>query len=250
MCRMTRPHRLSHGQSPCSAETGAYCQARQRLPERFFSEVARKTGQQLDANARSNWLWKGRPVYMFDGATVMMPDTQENQQAYPQNVAQKPGLGFPIARIAAIFSLSCGAVIDLAIARYAGKGQGESTLFRTLWDALRPGDIVLTDALLCTWTEILILKQRGIDFVGQLHVMRNADFRRGIRVGKKDHIVRWPKPFVRWMDKQSRKALPEFLEVRECCVSIQQPGFRSETIVVVTTLLVGGRQLGLEACGA
>ena len=230
-------HRLSQGQSPCSAETGAYCQARKRLPERFFSEVARKTGQALDANSRSDWLWRGRSVYMFDGATVMMPDTEENQKAYPQNVAQKPGLGFPIARIATIFSLSCGAVVDLAIARYAGKGQGESTLLRTLWDIFRPGDIVLTDALLCTWTEILMLKQRGVDFVGQLHVMRSADFRRGKRLGKKDHIVRWPKPFVRWMDKQSRKALPEFLEVRECCISIQQPGFRSETIVVVTTLL-------------
>ena len=67
--------------------------------------------------------------------------------------------------------------------------------------------------------------------------MRKADFRRGKRLGKKDHIVRWPKPFIRWMDKASRKALPEFLEVRECCISIQQPGFRSKTIVVVTTLL-------------
>ena len=230
-------HRLSQGQRPCSAETGAYCQARKRLPEELFSEVARQTGQALDANADSQWLWKDRPVYMFDGATVMMPDTQENQKAYPQNVAQQPGLGFPIARIAAIFSLSCGAVVDLAIGRYAGKGQGESTLFRTLWDVFQPGDIVLTDALLCTWTEILMLKQRGIDFVGQLHVTRSADFRRGKRLGKKDHFVRWSKPYVRWMDKHSRKALPDFLEVRECCISIQQPGFRSETIVVVTTLL-------------
>lgn len=96
---------------------------------------------------------------------------------------------------------------------------------------------MLTDALLCTWTEIQMLQQRGVDFVGQLHVMRSADFRSGKRLGKKDHIVRWPKPFVRWMDKQSRKVLPEFLEVRECSISIQQPGFRSETIVVVTTLL-------------
>jgi len=230
-------YRLSQGQSPCSAETGAYCKARKRLPENLISEMTRRTGQELDAKARESWLCKGRPVYIFDGATVMMPDTQENQKAYPQNVVQEPGLGFPIARIAAIFSLSCGAVIDLAISRYAGKGQGESTLFRALWDVFRPGDIVVTDALLCTWPEILMLKQRGVDYVGQLHVMRKADFRRGKRLGKKDHIVRWSKPFVRWMDKQSRKALPDYLEVRECCISIEQPGFRSETIVVVTTLL-------------
>ncbi len=110
-------------------------------------------------------------------------------------------------------------------------------MFRTIWNVFRPGDIVLTDALLCTWTEIQALKHRGVDFVGQLHVSRKADFRRGKRLGKKDHIVRWPKPFVRWMDKESRKALPDFLEVRECCISIEQPGFRSKSIVVVTTLL-------------
>ena len=229
--------RISQGQDACSAETGAYCRARKRLPEKLFSEVARKTGQELDANAREDWLWKDRPVYAFDGTTVIMPDTPENQKAYPQADTQKPGLGFPMARIVAIFSLSCGAVVDLAIGRYAGKAQGESSLFRTIWDVFRPGDIVLTDALLCTWAEILLLKQRGVDFVGQLHVMRKADFRRGKRLGKKDHIVRWPKPFIRWMDKASRKALPDFLEVRECCISIQQPGFRSKTIVVVTTLL-------------
>jgi hypothetical protein len=43
-------HRLSQGQKPCSAETGAYCQARKRLPEKFFSEVARQTGRELDDN--------------------------------------------------------------------------------------------------------------------------------------------------------------------------------------------------------
>src|SRR5215216_2651603 len=30
-------HRVARGQDPCSARTGAYCQARKRLPEAFFS---------------------------------------------------------------------------------------------------------------------------------------------------------------------------------------------------------------------
>ena len=77
-------HRISQGQSPCSPETGAYCMARKRLPENFFSEVARHTGQTLDAKVASEWLWKGRRVYMFDGSTVSMPDTPANQQAYPE----------------------------------------------------------------------------------------------------------------------------------------------------------------------
>ena len=112
-------HRISRGQSPCSPETGAYCQARKRLPEELFSEVARQTGCALETNADPQWLWKRRRVHAYDGSTVSMPDTPENQRAYPQPNTQKPGVGFPLARIAAVFSLSCGAVLDLGICRYA-----------------------------------------------------------------------------------------------------------------------------------
>lgn len=230
-------HRLSRGLRPCSSETGAYCQARKRLPEKFFSTVARLTGQALDAGANSNWLWKGRRVYLFDGSTVSMPDTPGNQEDYPQHDSQKSGLGFPLARITAIFSLSCGAITDLGICRYAGKGQGELSLFRNLYSFFRPGDVVLTDRLYCTWRELLTLKQRGVDSVSQLQAKRKADFRKGKRLGKGDHIVRWKRPMIRSLSWQARKELPEYLTVRECRIQIEQAGFRSKAIVVVTTLL-------------
>ena len=231
-------HRCSQGLTPCSPETGAYCQARKRLPEKFFSDVARHTGQSLDGNSDSGWLWKNRRVYILDGSTVTMPDTEENQDAYPQNVAQEPGLGFPIARIVAVFSLACGAIVDLGICRYAGKGQGELSVFRTLWNLFQPTDIVLSDCLYCTWTDLLLLKRRGVDSVTQLHTNRKADFRRGTRLGKDDHIVRWRKPScIRWVDRDTYKSLPKFLTVRECRVNVQQAGFRAKTIIVVTTLL-------------
>jgi hypothetical protein len=99
-------HRISRGQSPCSAETGAYCQARKRLPEAFFADVARQTGRALDDNVEQRWLWKRRRVYVYDGSSVSMPDTPENQAEYPQPVVQKPGLGFPLARIAAVLPRS------------------------------------------------------------------------------------------------------------------------------------------------
>ena len=162
-------HRLAEGQSPCSAETGAYCQARKRLPEAFFADVACQTGRALEADVDPRWLWKGRHVYLFDGTTVTMPDTRENQQAYPQVYNQKPGLGFPIARLGALISLACGAVVNLGFCQYAGKGQGEVSLLRRLWDSLRPGDILLTDALLANWANLVMLKERGLEFVGRLN---------------------------------------------------------------------------------
>ena len=101
-------HRASRGLRPCSPRTGAYCRARQRLPERFFAAAARAVGRALDVQAERGWLWHGRRVYLFDGTTVTMPDTPANQAAYPQVYNQKPGLGFPIARLGAITSLACG----------------------------------------------------------------------------------------------------------------------------------------------
>jgi hypothetical protein len=232
-------HRLSRGQPACSAETGAYCQARKRLPEKFFSAVACLVGRALDAKAHHRWLWKGRRVSMFDGTTVTMPDTPENQEAYPQVYNQKPGLGFPIARLGAMISLSCGAIVNLGFCRYAGKGQGEVSLLRRLWHVLHPGDVLLTDCLMANWTNILLLQKRGVELVSRLNkANRKADFRRGKRLGHDDHIVRWFKPTsIRSLDWQTYKSLPEYITIREARIRVAQPGFRTKFIIVVTTLL-------------
>ena len=231
-------HRVAHGQKPCSAQTGAYCQARKRLPEAFFSETALRTGQALDAGADQGWLWKHRRVYVYDGSSVTMPDTPANQAEYPQPVAQKPGLGFPLARIAAVFSLACGAVVGLGICRYAGKGQSELGLLRKLLDLFRPGDVMLADRLMCAWTEMVMLQQRGVDCVCRFTSHRKADFRRGRRLGEGDHVVVWPKPpKPRSIDREAYAALPASLTVRECRVRVEQPGFRTRVLIVATTLL-------------
>jgi hypothetical protein len=147
-------HRASQGLEPCSSETGAYCQARKRLPERFFAAVARLVGRNLDAQVDRRWLGKGRRVCLFDGSTVSMPDTPENRREYPLTSNPVPGTSFAPARIGAIISLSCGAILDLGICRYAGKGQGEVSLLRQLWDVLRLGDVLLGDRLMSGWVGI------------------------------------------------------------------------------------------------
>jgi hypothetical protein len=232
-------HRASHKQRRCSAKTGAYCQARKRLPEKFFSTVACSVGSTLDAQTDHRWLWKGRRVYMFDGTTVIMPDTRANQKAYPQVYNQQLGLGFPLARVGAIISLACGAIVNLGVCRYAGMGQGEVSLLRKLWNIARPGDVLLTDCLLANWATILLLQKRGIDFVGRLNKSnRTADFRRGQCLGKYDHIIPWFKPSsIRSLHRRSYQALPDSIAIRETLIRVTQPGFRTRTLVVVTTLL-------------
>lgn len=231
-------HLAAEDEEPCSAQTGAYCQARQRMPEEVFAQCVRHVGQALESQADTRWRWNGRDVKIADGTTCSMPDTPANQRAYPQSASQEPGLGFPILRLLAVFSLATGVVLDMRFCCYAGKYQSELGMLRELWGLFASGDIVLTDRYLCSWFEIATLRQRGVDVVMRLHQGRNADFRRGRRLGRDDHIVEWIKPQCPdWMDKETYAALPKTLMMREIRVRVSQPGFRTDEVIVVTTLL-------------
>ena len=130
--------RIAEQRSPCSPNTGSYCTARARLPEELLRRLARQMGQRLSGRADPAWLWQGRVVKVVDGTTVSMPDSEENQQAFPQHGAQRRGLGFPIARLVVIFSLAVGTALDMAIGPYQGKQTGENALFLALTEGLQP----------------------------------------------------------------------------------------------------------------
>jgi hypothetical protein len=149
-----------------------------------------------------------------------------------------------------VVSLACGAVVNLSFCRYSGKGQGEVSLLRRLWGVLSPGDVLVADRLIADWTTIRMLQQRGVELVSRLNkANRKADFRRGRRLGSENHIVRWAKPTsIRSLDRAAYRALPDSITVREARVRVAQPGFRTRSVVVVTTLL-DPRQTTREALG-
>jgi len=183
-------------------------------------------------------LWHGRRVRVVDGSTITLPDTPENQEEDPQANTQKPGCGFPIARIVVVFSLAVGSVVASVMGQYKGKLTGENSLLRTLHAAFAPRDIVLGDRYFSGWFDIALLAQRGVDVVLRKHHLRRTDFRRGRRLGADDHVVNWKKP-VRppWLDAETYAALPAELLLREVRVHVPQRGFRTQVVVVVTTLL-------------
>jgi hypothetical protein len=230
--------RVARGEKPCGPETGSYCKARQRLPLKVVTDLARGTAQQLDETTKDAGTWKGRSVPMVDGSTVSMPDTEANQGAFPQPQSQKPGLGFPLARLVAVISLATGAIRELALGPYQGKETGETALFRSLWDRFRAGDIILGDRFFASFFGIAPLKNRGIDGVFRMHQRRKYDFRRGRRLGVEDHVVPWTKPArPEWMDEGLYAQLPQELLIRELRVKVERAGFRVEELVLVTTLL-------------
>jgi hypothetical protein len=222
--------RAVEGLSVQSIRTGAYCQARQRLPLEMVTALTRETGRLLSSQSQRGWRWRGRAVKLADGTGISMPDTPENQARYPQPSTQAKGVGFPLARLVAISCLSTGAVLAATIGPHVGRGNGELDLFRSLLGALSAGDVLLADALYCNYFMIATLQAAGVDLVFEQNGARSTDFRRGQRLGERDHLVRWSKPRMRpeWMSLQQYQAFPDELTVREVKV-----GGR----VLVTTML-------------
>ena len=196
------------------------------------------SGQRLEDQVPNEWLWHGRHVKLVDGTTVTLPDTSENQKAYPQLDSQEAGLGFPIVRMVVLLSLATAALVDMAMGPYEGKETGETALFQQLLDSLEPGDIVLADRYYCTYWLVAMAQVRGLDVVFRIHQARDYDFRRGRRLATNDHVVEWVKPErPKWMDKATYAAMPATLTVREIRVAVTTPGTRTDELVIATTLI-------------
>jgi hypothetical protein len=224
--------RVAGGLSACSTSTGAFCRARQRLPEAMLASLLRSTGQRLSAEVPLKLSWQGRRVRLVDGSCVPLPDTAANQVAFPQPRSQKPGLGFPQCRLLAMLCLSSGAVLDTAACPTQGKGNDEQTLLRSLLDHLQPGDVLVGDAFFATYFLLAELKSRGVDGVFEQYGprRRSTDFRCGRRLGERDHVIELRKPAARpdWMSQAQYDAAPDTLCVRE---------LRTGGKLLVTTLL-------------
>lgn len=222
--------RLFSGLEANSMNTGPYCKARNRLRLAHLIEAVMSTGEKLHRTVPDAWTWKGLRVVLADGTTMLMPDTDENQAIYPQQSTQKPGLGFPIARMVGLLSLATGACLNYAVGPYQGKGTGESSLLSQILDTLGEKDLLIADRYYSTYAIIASLLGRNIPVVFRLHAQRTADFRRGQRLGAKDHLVAYSKPPKKpvWMSEQAFAALPDTITVRE---------FAVEGTVYVTTLL-------------
>jgi hypothetical protein len=217
--------------------TSAYCQARARLDPAVLELIRAEIAWSLEKNVLKEERWLGgRPVKIVDGTGISMPDTPENQEQWPQPSGQEEGLGFPNMKLVGVFSLSSGALLESA---NGNKHVHESTLFRSMWGKLQKGDVVLADRGFCSFAAMAGLqKQRGVDSVMRLHQMRKADFRSGRRLGPDDRLIIWRKPqrTDAWSEEEFA-ALPETLMLRLIRLRVEAPGFRTKTVVLVTTLI-------------
>jgi hypothetical protein len=223
---------------PCSSATGAYCQARAKLPESFLRRLTYQVGTELEDQAPAAWRWHDRRVLLADGTEIPLADTPENQAAFPQPTTQKPGLGFPMIRLVVLLAFATAGIVGASFGPYQGKETGETALVRQLFDRLRAGDVLVADRYYCSYFMIALLRPLGVDVVFRLHQKRHYDFHLGRHLGRHDHVVEWQRPQrPTWMDEATYATIPETLTVRELRFTIDQPGYRSRAMVVATTLI-------------
>ncbi len=227
----------AHGFRIPSSSTASYCSARQKLDENVVVDIFQHTAGYTKARASSQSL-NNRQVIVVDGTGVTMTDTVENQEVWPQSSNQKPGCGFPSARICAYFSLDTGLLLSYAI---GNKKSNELPLFRDQWSTFKAGDIFLGDKGFCSYFDIAKLQDRCVDSVVTLARRKPIDKKHCIEdLAHDDLLIEWKKPLYNKILSYSReiwKELPDKLVLRQIKVKVTQPGFRTKEFYIVTTLL-------------
>jgi hypothetical protein len=227
---------LANGRPLPPDTTSPYCQARAIIPLDRLDQIHNHLVTEAEAGIAVKDLWCGHRVLAVDGSTVTAPDTPENQAAFPQQSVQKRGCGFPIIRIVAFLSLATGLLTAWATGNWH---QHELSLLKTLWDCLRPGDVLLGDRGFCTWGLLAQCLHSNVHAVFRVRGKRRSDFRQGKRLSRHERLVQWRKPAkpADTISPELWAALPEILTLRLVRCRIDVPGFRTRQIILVTTLL-------------
>jgi hypothetical protein len=224
-----------HGGPPLDEGNSGYCQARARLPLDLLESTLAHTARAADGLVLPSAFLQGRVVKVCDGTTATLPDTPENQQLYPQPKSQRPGCGFPIMRLLAVWSLRSGTIQQAVKGNYY---QNEMRLLHQLRPTLCKGDIVIYDRAAGHYIGAAQMKAQDADLISRVAV-RRIDWRKGRRLGPNDRLVVWTKSQKKpkYLSEEEWAQLPENILVRVLRVRVAQKGFRTRELILVTTLL-------------
>jgi len=239
----------------------AYCQARTRLPLVVWQQLLRRTAAVCERTTHVEGRWHGHRTFLVDGTGMSMPDTPDLQEAFGQPGGQRPGCGFPVAHLLALFHAGTGFLLEVCAAPWHTNDLAQVAAVHA---TLRPGDVLVGDRAFCSFAHLALLSQQGCHAVFRMHQKQIVDFtparphttpkpraaQKGLprsrwlrQLGVSDQLVEWVKP-VRlpvhppaWMTPALFAALPTGLCVRELRYRVAQPGFRTQTVTLVTTLL-------------
>jgi hypothetical protein len=259
---------ILHGNTACSHlphlsglrfSAAAYCQARARLPLRVFDLLLERFSSAVERSAFDEGRWHSHRTFFVDGSGCSMPDTPALQEAFGQPTEQRPGCGFPVARLLGLFHAGTGVLLKLVVAPLLTHDLAQ---VQAVHPSLQAGDVLVADRGLCSYAHLAILVQAGVHAVLRVWARQIVDFtpgrpfvRPGVRrtpavkgvprsrwlkaLGVHDQLVVWlkPKTCPSWLSRETLAALPESLGLRELRYDTGRPGFRTRQITLVTTLL-------------
>jgi hypothetical protein len=201
-----------------------YSQARKNLDlTELESLLAEMSKRRLGSSSRK---LQGRRVIVADGTGISMPDTEANQALWPQTRAQKPGCGFPHARIFACFDLASGMLNSYQV---GNQKSHELPLLRKQWSHFDKGDIFLGDKLFYSYYDISRLVDHGVDSVVTLRRKPVTAAESDKVLGDDDLLIYWKKPIRSHSTsytKDEEELLPKRLPLRQIKVTVTQKGFR------------------------
>src|SRR5919109_1047421 len=259
---------ILHGNTACSYlphlsgvrfSAAAYCQARAKLPLRLFTLLLERFGSVVQQAALDEGRWHGHRTFFVDGSGCSMPDTPALQEAFGQPTVQRPGCGFPVARLLGLFHAGTGVLLTRVVAPLLTH---DLARVQVVHPALQPGDVLVADRGLCSYAHLALLVQAGVHAVLRIGARQIVDFTPGrpfvlpsVRrtpavkgiprsrwlkaLGVHDQLVAWlkPKTCPSWLTRETLAALPDSLVLREVRYRLGTSGFRTREITRVTTLL-------------
>jgi hypothetical protein len=237
----------------------AYCTARGRLPLAALQTLLTHCTTKMAECVRDTGLGLGHRLFVLDGSSFSMPDTDQLREHFGQPGGQAAGCGFPTAHWLALVHFGSGLfqkVITAALRTHDLNGVAQ------LHPEMEAGDVLLGDRAFGSHGPVALLVLRSLHGIFRGHQKLIVDFTAGrphvvpgcgksdrhqgqprsrwiASVGPLDQIVEWFRPVEApaWMSAEAWAALPATIRVRELRYTLARPGFRVRTVTLVTTLL-------------
>jgi DDE family transposase len=179
-------HRVQHGS--ISARTGAYCQARQKLPKLLCRQVTEEIIEQLrqllgrDAREQHN-------VFLLDGSSIELEHCRELVDRYPAAQNQYGKSHWPVLRIVVAHDADTGlASCPFWGAMYGATAVSEQELAEKAMDHLPAGATVLGDRNFGVLWVAYAAQQRNLGVVLRLTEVRARKLV-GIAAQEGEHVV-------------------------------------------------------------
>ena len=216
-----------------SLNTGAYSQARSRLPLELVETVVDYICERM--SEKENHLWQDKRAYILDGSTLQLEHTKELAKAFPPNNNQYGKSHWPLMYICVATDLMTGVCQRPEYgAMYGTNAVSETKLGRALMGRLEPSSIIVGDRGFGIFSVAYEATRCGHDVLLRVTNSRAKSLCKGSLPSKVDAQVTWrPSRY----DLSKNTEIPEDSEISGRLIQVNMQGAgKNEALILFTTL--------------